>query len=181
MLVKVEVPIETNMIGLIAPRPVVLVTSAAEGLKPNIIAIAAVTGASHEPPMFVISVRHTRYSHQLIEKSKEYAINVATPELKEQVAICGRTSGSRVDKFKETGLTQVRGTVIKAPLIAECPINIECKVVASIRPGTHTLFVGQVVAAHVEEGAFDGKKLDLQRFPTIGYNQPEYRRPGSIV
>jgi len=180
-LVKVEVPIGTNTLALIAPRPVVLVTSVDERLKPNIIAIAAVTGASHEPPMFVISVRHNRYSHELIEKSKEYAINVATPELKEQVGVCGRTSGSKVDKFKETGLTPIKGTFIKAPLIAECPINIECKVVAAIRPGTHTLFVGQVVAAHVEEGAFDGKKLDLQKYPTMAYNQQEYRRPGNVI
>jgi flavin reductase (DIM6/NTAB) family NADH-FMN oxidoreductase RutF len=180
-LVKVEFPVGRNTLGLIAPRPIVLVTSVDENLRPNIIPIAAVTGASHEPPMFVISVRHSRYSHQLIEKTGEYAINVPTPALKEQVAFCGRTSGSKVDKFKETGLTAVRGTVIKAPLIAECPISIECKVVASIRPGTHTLFVGEAVATHVEERAFDGFKLDLDRYPTMAYNQPEYRRPGSLV
>jgi flavin reductase (DIM6/NTAB) family NADH-FMN oxidoreductase RutF len=180
-MVKLDMPLGRHTYTLIAPRPIVLVTSVAEGLRPNIIPIAAVTGASHEPPMLVISVHHNRYSHQLIETSKEFAINVPTTSLKEQIQFCGRNSGSKVDKFKETKLTPVKATVIKAPIIAECPINIECKVVAAIRPGTHTLFVGQAVAAHVEEGAFDGSKVNLKQFPTIGYNQPEFLAPGNVV
>ena len=167
--------------ALLVPRPVALVTCLNEEAKPNIIPIAAVTVASYQPPMFVIGVRHERYSHQLIERTKEYVINMPTPALKEQVVFCGRNSGKSVDKFKETGLTPIKGTVVQAPLIAECPINIECRVVASLRPGSHSLFVGQVVAAHVEEGIFDGNKLDLQKYPTMTYNQPDFLKPGNVI
>jgi len=180
-LVKVGTPISRPVIGLISPKPVVLVTCIDENGKPNIITIAAVTGASHEPPMFVIAVRHDRYSHQLIDKTREYVINVPTMTQVEQVIFCGRTSGRNVDKFKETKFAPTPGKVVKVPIIAECPINIECKVVAAIKPGTHTLFVGQVVATHVEEGAFDGTKLDLQHFRTLTWNQLEYLKPGEVI
>jgi len=180
-MVKEEVAISRAVLGLVGPKPTVLVTCVDEGGKPNIITIAAVTAASHEPPMFVIAIRHDRYSHQLVERTKEFVINVPTTNLVEQTNLCGRISGRDVDKFKEAKISAVQGKVVKAPLIAECPINIECKVVDSIKPGTHTLYVGQVVAVHVENGAFDEGKLNLEDFPTIGYNQVEYLRPGEVI
>ncbi len=180
-MVKYATPIARPVMGLISPKPVVLVTCIDEYGKPNIITIAAVAGASHNPPMFVVSVRHDRYSHQLIDKTREYVINVPTADLVDQVIFCGRASGRNVDKFREAKLTPKPGKVVKVPLIAECPVNIECKVVAAVKPGTHTLYVGQVVATHVEEGAFDGTKLDLKRFPTLTWNQIEYLKPGEII
>jgi flavin reductase (DIM6/NTAB) family NADH-FMN oxidoreductase RutF len=180
-MAKLETPKSRPVMGLISPKPVVLVTCADERGRPNIITIAAVAGASHEPPMFVISVREDRYSYQLIDKTREYVINVPTVDMVEQVIFCGRLSGRNVDKFKEAKLTPSPAKVVKPPLIAECPINIECKVVAAIKPGTHMLYVGQVVATHVEEGAFDGTKLDLRRFQTLTWNQVEYLRPGEVI
>ncbi len=180
-MVKEEVATSRAILGLVGPKPTVLVTSADEKGKPDIITIAAVTAASHEPPMFVIAIRHDRYSHQLVDKTKEFVINVPTIKMVEQTNFCGKTSGRIVNKFKEAKLTPIPGSVVKAPLIAECPINIECKVVQSIKPGTHTLYVGQVVAVHTEKGVFDGKKLNIKDFPTILYNQVEYLLPSEEV
>ena len=180
-LVKIGSSISRDVLGLVSPKPVVLVTCVDESGKPNIITIAAVTGASHEPPMFVIAVRHDRYSHKLIDKSKEYVINVPTITHVEQVIFCGQKSGREVDKFKETKFTPIPAEVVKVPLIAECPINIECKVVAAVKPGTHTLFVGQVLTVHVEEGMFDGTKLNLQLLPALTWNTLEYLKPGKII
>ena len=87
----------------------------------------------------------------------------------------------RVCGDKETKLTAVPGDKVKVPLIGECPVNFECEVMQAIKPGTHTLFFGRVVAVHVEEGLFDGRKLALEKMPTIGYNYVEYRRPGNVV
>ncbi len=163
------------------PRPAVLVTCIDENGKPNIIAIAAVAPVSSNPPIFMIAVRKGRYSHELIKKSREFVINVPSIDLVEQTNFCGTTSGRSVDKFKETKLTAVPSSKVKTPIIGECPINIECKVVQTITPGSHTAFLGQVVAVHVEEGLFDGRKLDLETVPTIGYSYLEYRRPGTVV
>jgi flavin reductase (DIM6/NTAB) family NADH-FMN oxidoreductase RutF len=86
-----------------------------------------------------------------------------------------------VKKDDDTKLTPVPGTKVKAPLIEECPINIECKVVEAVKPGTHTLFMGEVVAVQVEDRLFDGVKIDLDKFPTILFNYNEYRSPDKIL
>lgn len=180
-LVKVLVPITVSVGHLVAPKPTALVTCIDERGQANIITIAAVTVVSHQPPIFMIAVRHDRYSHDLITKAGEFVINMPPTALIEETHRCGRTTGRLVNKFEANQLTPVPGTKVKAPLIEECPINIECKVIEAIKPGTHTLFLGEAVAAHVEEGLFDGVKLDLERFPTILYNYEEYCSPGKIV
>lgn len=178
---KINIPISSAVPGLLVPRPVVLVTCVDEGGNPNIIAIAAIAPASYKPLIFMIVVRIERYSHGLIEKSREFVINIPSIDLVAQTDFCGTRSGRNVDKFRETKLTAIPSDKVKAPFIAECPINIECKVVRVVRSGTHTIFLGRVVAVHVEEGLFDGRKLDLEKMPTIGYNYVEYRRPGTVI
>ena len=99
--------------------------------------------------------------------------------ISEQVWFCGRTSGRDVDKFRETSLTPVPASVVKAPLIAECPLNIECRVTDIQVIGDHDLFLGEAVAQHVDAALLDeaGKimidKLDgfafvLGEFWTLG-------------
>jgi flavin reductase (DIM6/NTAB) family NADH-FMN oxidoreductase RutF len=177
---KFSLPINRSVMGLVSPKPVVLVTCVDEKGRSNIITIAAVAGAGHDPPMFSIAVRYDRYSHLLIEKSGEFTINVPSVTMARQAAACGRISGRDHDKFKETDLTPTNASIVKAPLIHECPINIECRVVGKVKPGTHTVFVGQVVAAHVQEGIFNGT-LDLKKLPTLIWNQVEYLRPGEPI
>lgn len=180
-MAKLKIPLSSRFGGLVGPKPTVLVTCCNPEGKVDIITVAAVTVASHEPPMFVISIKENRYSHNLIKAAGEFVINVPSIGLIEAVDLCGTLSGRDVDKFKEAHLTPEDGQVVSAPMIKECPINIECKVVASVKPGTHTLFVGQVVAAHVEEGLFDGVKLNLEKLHTIVFNGSEYRRPGAVI
>ena len=120
------------------PRPAVLVTCIDENGKPNIIAIAAVAPVSSDPPIFMIAVRKERYSHELIEKSREFVINVPSIDLVEQTDFCGTTSGRTIDKFKETRLTAVPGSKVKTPIIKECPINIECRLLSVQPVGDHT-------------------------------------------
>jgi len=179
-MVKAKTLLNRSVMGLISPKPVVLVTCIDEKGKPNIITIAAVAGAGHNPPMFSIAVRDDRYSYNLIERAGEFVINVPTARMAKEAALCGRLSGKNADKFKEAELTPVPAEVVRTPLIKECPINIECKVVGSVKPGTHRIYVGQVVATHVEEGVFDGR-LNLQKLPTLIWNQVEYLRPGEPI
>lgn len=137
---KVGLPINRSVIGLLSPVPVVLVTCVDERERPNIITLGAVALASHEPPMFSIAMRHDRYSHALIEETGEFVINVPTSTMAKEATICGRLSGRDHNKFKEASLTPAKAEIVKAPLVEECPINMECRVAAKVKPGApHSL------------------------------------------
>jgi flavin reductase (DIM6/NTAB) family NADH-FMN oxidoreductase RutF len=104
--------------------------------------------------MVAISISPKRYSYRIIEKSGEFVVNVPTMKLAKKSLFCGRTSGTKVDKFKETKLTPMPAKKVKPPLIKECVAHLECKLVQKITTGDHTLFVGEVLAAYVNKGVF---------------------------
>jgi flavin reductase (DIM6/NTAB) family NADH-FMN oxidoreductase RutF len=104
--------------------------------------------------MVVISIAPKRCSHRLIEETGEFVLNVPTMKLAKKSLFCGRTSGNKVDKFKETKLTPIAAKKVKSPMIKECVAHLECKLVQKITTGDHTLFVGEVVAAYVNKGVF---------------------------
>jgi len=149
---KEDVPLKLAL-RLMYPRPTILVSCAYAG-KPNIITLAWSTPLSHAPPLLGISVGLERYSHTIIAKSREFVVNIPTIDLIEQTKFCGEHSGRDVDKFKETKLTPIPSLKVKAPSILECIAHLECKVVQSILTGDHTLFVGEVIAARVNQGLF---------------------------
>ena len=130
------------------PEPVVLATSFGNG-KPNIIPLGWSMITSFKPPMMAISIGHTRYSHELINKSKEFVLAYPSEDMGKEVLYCGTHSGREVDKFKETGLKSSPAKLVKAPLIRDAIANFECKVIKQIDTGDHTIFVGEVVAAYV--------------------------------
>lgn len=149
---KEDVPLNFAL-RLMYPRPTVLVSCALDG-KPNIITLAWSTPLSHNPPLLGISVGLERYSHEVIAKSGEFVVNIPIIDLIKQTIFCGERSGRDIDKFKETNLTPIPSLRVKAPSIQECVAHLECKVVQSIRTGDHTLFVGEVLAARVNQGLF---------------------------
>ena len=140
----------------IYPTPAALITSVAPDGKPNIITLGEVFNLSLRTPVIVgIAIRKATYSHGLISRSGEYVVNMPTTHMLEAVDRCGSVSGRQVDKFAAFGLTPVPATVVKPPLIAECPVNLECRVIRVEETGDHDLFQGQVVAAHVDESLLD--------------------------
>ena len=140
----------------IYPTPAGLITSVAPDGKANIITLGEVYNLSLRTPTIVgISIHKARYSHGLISRSGEYVVNLPTTRLMEAVDRCGTTSGRSVDKFAEFGLTPLPATVVEPPLIAECPVNLECRVIGIEEIGDHDMFKGQVVAAHVDDALLD--------------------------
>jgi len=125
--------------------PVVLAT--VSGKKDNIITLAMCHVFSFKPPYIGIGVGPKRFSYSLFKESKDFGINIPDKRLVAQTDICGTKSGRRVDKFEAAGLTREKADKISAPLIAECPVNIECVKVKEIDAGDHTWFVGEIVAA----------------------------------
>jgi len=135
------------------PEPVCLVTTIDEHGKPNVMTIGWWMLASVHPPMMAVSVARPYYSHGLIQRRREFVICFPGETMVEQVLICGAHSGRDTDKFAAARLTPQPATRVAPPLIAECMAAFECKLVAEVPAGDHTLFVGEVVASHVSEKA----------------------------
>jgi flavin reductase (DIM6/NTAB) family NADH-FMN oxidoreductase RutF len=140
---------------LLNPLPVCLITCQAEESLPNILTVAAIGICCFDPPMIGVSIRPSRCSHGLIKESGEFVVNVPNRDLLRQVDLCGSVSGKDQDKFFAAGLTALPAEVIRAPLIQQCPINIECQVRQIITLGSHDLFLAQVVATHMDEEYLD--------------------------
>ena len=151
---------------MLVPLPAVLVTCGGFQRKANIITISWCGIACSQPPMIAVAVRENRYSFNLIKESGEFVVNVPGANLVKEVDFCGNHSGKDLNKFKETGLTPVNGEKVRAPLIEECPINLECQVRKTVELGSHHLFIGEIVATHIDEsiltkeGRLDVKKID---------------------
>jgi flavin reductase (DIM6/NTAB) family NADH-FMN oxidoreductase RutF len=144
--------------------PVVLVTCQDEGGKPNIITLAWVGVASSDPPMISIAIRPERHSYGIIKKTGEFVANLPTRAILKEMDFCGVASGSKVDKFSATKLTPLPADKLKAPLIKECPVNLECRVKQTLSLGSHDLFLGEVVAAHMDEEVQNEKgRMDIQK------------------
>jgi len=157
------------------PTPVVMVSCVDKEGNPNIITLAWVGIVCSDPPMIGISIRPSRYSYKLISESDEFVVNIPTVDLAKQTDHCGMVSGRDVDKFKETGLHAKPSSKIKAPLIEECPMNIECKVRQTINLGAHVLFIGEVVAVNVDESILNEKgEIDYSLAKPFVFNQGEY-------
>lgn len=158
----------------IYPIPAVMV-SCGTMEKSNIITVAWTGILNTNPAMCYISVRPERYSHDIIKENGEFAINLTTKQLAYATDWCGVKSGRDVDKFKEMKLTKERANIIKAPLIKECPVSVECKVKEIVPLGSHDMFVAEIVAIDADEkyidekGAFDIGKCDLIAYANGGY------------
>lgn len=160
---------------MLNPVPVVMV-SCGTMENPNIITVAWTGTVNSEPPMTYVSVRKSRYSHDIIEKSGEFVINLTTEELAKATDFCGVRTGKNVDKFKEMGLTAEAGQKVKCPIIAEAPVNLECKVIEVHEYPTHDMFVAEIVSVTVDDSLIDADdKLRLDRAGLIVYNHGSYQ------
>lgn len=158
----------------IYPIPAVLVTSG-NMEKSNILTVAWTGILNTNPAIVYISVRPERYSYNLIKENKEFAINLTNEKLAYATDWCGVRSGAKYDKFKEMNLTKEKAEFIKAPLIKESPVSIECKVIDEKKLGSHTMFTAEVLSIDADEkyidenGAFDISKCDLIAYANGGY------------
>lgn len=164
------------------PAPLTLVTCVDEQGKPNIVTLAWVGTAAAKPPQAALAIRPSRYSHTLISQTREFAINIPNEDLLPAVDRCGHVSGARADKFAQTGLTPQPATQIQAPLIAECPVNLECKLTQVTPLGSHDLFIGEIVAVHVDEELLDERgTIEYSKARAVAYLGNEYWSLGECL
>jgi flavin reductase (DIM6/NTAB) family NADH-FMN oxidoreductase RutF len=149
---------------MLNPVPVVMVTCAEKGQRPNIITIAWAGTVCSEPPMLSISIRPERYSHDIIKRTGEFVVNVPSVREIRAADTCGVVSGRDVDKFEKTGLTPAPASKVGPPIIQECPLALECRVRKTVELGTHTMFVAEIVAVQVSESLMTaGGRLALEK------------------
>jgi flavin reductase (DIM6/NTAB) family NADH-FMN oxidoreductase RutF len=146
--------IQINLNTTLYPVPVVLITCGAGG-DFNVFSLNRITSCNAEPPMIAISVRPMRASHDMIDRHGEFVVNIPWPTMETVSDFVGTTTIKETDKWAETGLTRLKASKVQPPLLAECPVNIECSVVQSIRLPSHSLFIAEVIALHVDSGILD--------------------------
>ena len=168
---------------MIYPLPAVMVSCGSTPEEYNIVTISWTGTICTDPPMCYISVRPTRYSYGIIKKNGEYVINLTTKKLAFAADWCGVKSGSDHDKFEEMGLTPGPASKVKAPVIMESPVNIECIVKEIKELGTHHMFISEVVAVQAENDFFD-EKTGLFRLNDSGpicYTHGKYYETGNFI
>ena len=159
---------------LLSPVPAVMV-SCGEGENKNIITIGWTGIINSDPPITYISVRKSRYSHHIIEETGEFVINLTTEKLAYATDYCGVKSGRDVDKFKELNLTPETGEKVRCPMITQCPVNLECRVMEVKSYPTHDMFIAEIVAVHADDEIIDEKgKIDISLAGLLSYVHGEY-------
>lgn len=161
--------------NMLYPLPAVLITVADKQGTPNVFTVAWTGTICSDPAMVSISVRPQRHSYHMIEETGEFVINLTTKKLVYATDYCGVKSGRDEDKFKAAKLTPVMAEKVKAPLIEESPVNIECKVKEIVKLGTHDMFLAEVVAVHADEAYMDENgKFSLAKAEPIVYSHGTY-------
>ena len=161
---------------MLYPAPLALVSCGDNKDNYNIITIAWTGTICSEPPMAYISVRPSRHSYDIIKRTGEFVINLVTAKLALAADFCGVRSGKEIDKFSHLKLTPAKADFVGAPLIAESPLNIECKV-TEIKPlGSHDMFIARVLGIHADKKYLDKKTgaLDLRSAELVCYSHGKY-------
>ncbi len=168
--------------NMLYPVPVVMVSLGREGEKPNIITVAWCGTVNSDKPMLSISVRKSRYSYDILQETRDFVVNLVNKELAYAADFCGVRSGRDTDKFGEMKLTPLPSVHVKAPGIAQSPVNIECKVTQIIPLGSHDMFLAEVVGVTVDDEYMDEKgKFHLDRAGLLAYSHGEYYELGRKI
>lgn len=168
--------------NMLYPLPAVMVSVTDGQGNDNIITVAWTGTICTNPPMVYISVRPSRYSYEMLKKTGEFVINITTEELVFATDYCGVRSGRDVDKFKEAHLTKEPAQFVKAPMIKESPVSIECRVTEVKELGSHHMFLAEVLAVHAQQEYIDkNNKFQLNKAKPIVYSHGEYLGTGKSL
>jgi flavin reductase (DIM6/NTAB) family NADH-FMN oxidoreductase RutF len=150
------------------PEPTVLVGAKVEG-KPNFMAVAWAGIACGDPPCVSVALRHARHTLHGIRQNMVFSVNIPSTALVKETDYCGLVSGAKTDKVRDCGFNVFYGTLNTAPLIEQCPINLECEVLHIINMGSHALVVGKIIETHVSEDCLTDGQPDVKKINPIIY------------
>jgi flavin reductase (DIM6/NTAB) family NADH-FMN oxidoreductase RutF len=159
---------------LAQPCPVWVIGSYDAAGKPNAMTASWAAICCSQPPMVTVSLRKATYTYGSIMASEAFTVNVPSEEFLKEAAYFGSVSGRDVDKFKESGLTPVKSSLVNAPYIKEFPLVIECKLARTVELGLHTMFIGEIVDVKAAESV-----LGAGGAPDIAKLKPVIFAPGN--
>ena len=168
--------IEVGLSTILNPVPVVMISTANKNGEKNICTVAWAGTVNSEPPMVSISLRKSRLTHDYVEETGEFVINLVNKSLAKPCDYCGVKSGRDEDKFKQCGLSSIEGKNLEyAVAIKEAPVNISCKVVSKTELGSHDMYVAEIVGITADSYLNDEKgRLCLDKAKLVAYNHGEY-------
>ena len=171
----------SNPFHPVYPAPIGLVVSIDDNKKPNVMTASDIMNVNlKNPAIIAVSISRAAYTHSLITKSGQFTINFPTSVLLKNVDLFGSCSGKTgINKFEKHGLTPISSSEIEAPIIEECPVNLECKLMTASDIGEHTLFVAEVVAMHVDSDKLgDNEEMLIEKMDVIAFAEWQYFRLG---
>lgn len=148
-----------------------LLTSIGQNGKPNVMTIGwGLQGILWRKPVFMVAVRHSRYTHKLLEETGSFTVNIPRRDMGKVIDYCGTVSGRDHDKIKELGLKTVSGKMVAAPILVDCVIHYECKTIGKAEVGSmivdkdvisscypkgdnHTVYYGEILSTYAEKDA----------------------------
>ena len=165
---------------LLYPMPAVLVGAQVKG-KPNFMTAAWCGIAASTPPAISVAVRPERFTFIGISANNTFSINIPSADLAEKVDYCGTYSGHKDDKSQIFQVTY--GKLDTAPLIQECPVSLECKVIHSVDLGSHVLFIGEIIETYIDADCMTAEKVDPVKIDPLIYTTGvrQYQRLGDVV
>ena len=164
-----------------APLPAVLVSCGTMD-KPNVMTVAWTGIVNTDPPMTYVSIRPERYSYDIIHNSREFVINLPTAQMARTVDYCGVKSGRDTDKIAACHLNLLPGEMVRVPLIAECPLQLECSVRQEMALGSHHMFLADIRAVRVDPSLVDTSgRLRIDKYGLLAYAHGQYFALGRIL
>jgi flavin reductase (DIM6/NTAB) family NADH-FMN oxidoreductase RutF len=152
------------------PMPVSLVGTLING-KPNFMAVAWFTMVSHKPPRIAIALGKGHFTNPGIKENQTFSICLPSEEMVAVTDYCGIVTGKKTDKSEIFDVFY--GELKTAPLINECPLSMECKVVDTVVSGLNEIFIGEIVGTYTEEKFMKEHKLDFTKMKPIILSQPD--------
>jgi flavin reductase (DIM6/NTAB) family NADH-FMN oxidoreductase RutF len=150
------------------PEPAALV-GANVNEKPNFMAVAWISIGGAKPPIVSAAIRHVRYTMKGIRQNMTFSVNIPSSDMVKETDYCGLVSGAKTDKAKDCHFKIFYGKLVNAPLIEQCPVNIECEVLHILNVGSHALVIGKIVETHVSEDCLTDGEPDIKKIKPIVY------------
>ena len=154
---------------LMYPRPTLLVGANVNG-KANFMAVGGGGVANAEPPMIAVPIRHPQYTLEGIKQNYTFSVNIPSSDIVRETDYCGIVSGRTTNKVEDCGFEIFYGKLETAPLIEQCPINLECEVVHILNLGTHAFVIGEVKGSFVSEDSIIDNKPDVNKIRPMIFN-----------
>lgn len=175
--------VKTEHKTVVYPMPAFLIGANVDG-KPNFMTAAWSGIAGGEPPVITVGIRHSRYTLKGIHQNNTFSVNVPSVDIAKETDYCGIESGSKVDKVKICGFDVFYGKVETAPMVEQCPVNLECKVMHMLDVGSHILVVGEIKETYVSENCLTDGRPDVNKIRPFAFNprpEADYQAFGAPV